>query len=982
MDFMKGHLMRPWQTARGSLLRKFMRFWLLLTLTACRSSADDRFEAKPLHGFDHAGDANSIEASNRLKTHRFFRRQPSGKLVECNTADSIDANPGPKEMTIQVEIATGEMTPMKFGKGFNPAQQKTLINQLRATKPWSKLPPGPTTPAEPSAGEPQVYEIPDPIKPTAASGSSKPVPPATGNAGQATSGEAGGGTSGQTTSQGSGTAEPPQRLGKGPDLEIKPRAPAVAPEGVPGKPGVAGKVLGAVGEGLLAADILATAEKSKQAILDGDMPKLREIGSETLDGISGKATVKMLDDRAHNAMEAGTAFTSAAKSAETALTQQMFLDLRKDNIYSKAEATAIMKARAEGDDSLLKDAYAKLGKPLPQKMSTNLTGKEWATTLAQEELENLGEVLTGIKDKTVKAGDFLKETKADLTEIGTGYLLEPKGMLKETVLELQKNTSLENIVDGTEHIKGKGKELLGLQKSPEEIAADTAEALANKLIAKGVDPEKAQNFAEQAMLHDGKGKELAELLGKPDQDKQAKEIQALHEKKAKADKKTHDLKALKDANDLKKAKDLKALKDAKDAQALEEKQKQAALAKLEKMKLMLEAMAKAKADAGAQAKAKAEVTAKMHNALKDNEPAAWKMLGDALKNGDSASAIAWLSKAKSDKAAQGTQNGFTLMQNSTTFQTASTAGDPQVQQAQQAVNSAGGEALNTAAQSAAQTAANQSQNSWANTINNALVQSIMSGGSAMGSALGSAAADKAADALFGPPGGGAQTSGSDNQPGTKAKAGGSAKSGAKGGGGGGGSGGGGGGGGGDGGSLVITADSQGGYSETKTGGSANPTGPYADAIKKYGQPSGYLSDGRPYWGKGDKNSPYTDHGIPPPTPAQTASTQPAGAAASAKTTVINTGSVALVPKNAPGVVAISPASSSGSSSNPAKKVYATCPRHGGNLTAAGRCAACDADAETDKWIKDHNYSTAGGSGHSPSTSKPQPPPSGTKAAGN
>ncbi len=44
-----------------------------------------------------------------------------------------------------------------------------------------------------------------------------------------------------------------------------------------------------------------------------------------------------------------------------------------------------------------------------------------------------------------------------------------------------------------------------------------------------------------------------------------------------------------------------------------------------------------------------------------------------------------------------------------------------------------------------------------------------------------------------------------------------------------------------------------------------PNSPYADAIRIHGPPTGWLSDGRPYWGDGSKENPFTDYGIPNPT---------------------------------------------------------------------------------------------------------------------
>ncbi len=102
-------------------------------------------ELKSVEGFEHAENAGSIEAMNRLKEYRFFRRTPDGKLIELNTVDMIDAPAGRRGMILQVHRQSGAMVPLQIGEGYTPAEKQAVLGRIRAAQPWLELPPKPTS---------------------------------------------------------------------------------------------------------------------------------------------------------------------------------------------------------------------------------------------------------------------------------------------------------------------------------------------------------------------------------------------------------------------------------------------------------------------------------------------------------------------------------------------------------------------------------------------------------------------------------------------------------------------------------------------------------------------------------------------------------------------------------------------------------------------------------------------------------------------
>jgi hypothetical protein len=86
-----------------------------------------------------------------------------------------------------------------------------------------------------------------------------------------------------------------------------------------------------------------------------------------------------------------------------------------------------MDTAAKGDDEALKAGYAKIGKEMPKPVATNPTVGGSLKNYGHEVIENTGEVLTGMADRTAKAGRFVKQTGKDLVErlVGKGEEQRP-----------------------------------------------------------------------------------------------------------------------------------------------------------------------------------------------------------------------------------------------------------------------------------------------------------------------------------------------------------------------------------------------------------------------------------------------------------------------------------------------------------------------------------------------------------------------------
>ncbi|MCX7009886.1 MAG: hypothetical protein NTY53_22035 [Kiritimatiellaeota bacterium] len=267
--------------------------------------------------------------------------------------------------------------------------------------------------------------------------------------------------------------------------------------------------------------------------------------------------------------------------------------------------------------------------------------------------------------------------------------------------------------------------------------------------------------------------------------------------------------------------------------------------------------------------------------LKNNEPGAGVGVPDnvSLKPMD---ILQWIGKTKSDKVDENTKSSMGINQGNQQVAGASTSGDQQNMAAGNTRDQAGADAQNTMNQSANQTAAEQQKNSWKNVLGDSLAQSLAAGGAGFGGAVGGQAAAQAGSTLWGSghpspgvgqplgpavdgksadatgtqggtPGssavgsptslGGKAGTLAKGSPGTKGgKSGTVAKGGpgAKG-------------------KPVSGAGAQ-----PEAGAESTPKGCYDSYIKTYGKPTGYMSDGRPYWGDGSKNNPFTSHDIPRP----------------------------------------------------------------------------------------------------------------------
>jgi hypothetical protein len=130
-------------------------------------------EAKPMEGFEHAEHAGSVEAANRLKQKDFYVRSPDGKITRINNVDSIDLNRvGPREMVFTVDRFDGSVTPHGSGAKLLPSEKKVILQDLKAVKPWTSLPPAKPTAVAAGGAPPPA----GPNRPTGVPPDNLPVP--------------------------------------------------------------------------------------------------------------------------------------------------------------------------------------------------------------------------------------------------------------------------------------------------------------------------------------------------------------------------------------------------------------------------------------------------------------------------------------------------------------------------------------------------------------------------------------------------------------------------------------------------------------------------------------------------------------------------------------------------------------------------------------------------------------------------------------
>ncbi|MDD5523366.1 MAG: hypothetical protein PHI84_21305 [Kiritimatiellae bacterium] len=287
--------------------------------------------------------------------------------------------------------------------------------------------------------------------------------------------------------------------------------------------------------------------------------------------------------------------------------------------------------------------------------------------------------------------------------------------------------------------------------------------------------------------------------------------------------------------------------------------------------------------------------------LKGNEATSTGMPNDmGTKDGSKGIGLDGFVNDKTAKTDSQSQSSFDGMKSNSELSKASTSGDQQISDANNIKDKGGADSQKTKNDSATQTATADKKDSWASTLISSVTKGLETGASALGNAIGTAAGGKATGAIFD----GKKGKKNDNKEGDKgdsdSKAGDKGKK--------------------DSSSGKGKKSSSSGKGKTGTcndgdcgssgtsGGGTDPTGPYADAIKQYGKPTSYMGDGRPYWGKGDKNDPYTDHGIQPAGTAPASQSSGTAQTASAKpNTGASSGTSASTTKTPPATSASTPA---------------------------------------------------------------------------
>ena len=267
--------------------------------------------------------------------------------------------------------------------------------------------------------------------------------------------------------------------GRGPSTDSpdgKPRGPvADAPEGK------FGKAVDKFGKGMQAVDILSGAQDFKEAAKKGDVEGMGKATINTADGLVGgvKGTVDTLVTKANDRSAAQEAIDQANRSHLENQNQRIAIDLQRSGM-GKDEIKEILDAKARGDEGPLRDSYDKLNKPIPPLVVEKpVEGDDTAKDRA-------GQVATGIGEKVIKTGTFVKEAGEDIGEIATG--LTEKGVPGELIEQQKKNLAPSNIAEG-------------LEAAADTIKAGRDEArardsLADKLVEKGAAPGEAAKAAE------------------------------------------------------------------------------------------------------------------------------------------------------------------------------------------------------------------------------------------------------------------------------------------------------------------------------------------------------------------------------------------------------------------------------------------------------------------------------------------------------
>ena len=273
--------------------------------------------------------------------------------------------------------------------------------------------------------------------------------------------------------------------------------------------GIRGQAVETAGKVMVAVDILAGAKDVRDAVVEGDMDKLRDTAVQTADSIAGSplATKALVEERlGKNRSEANQAAEEAARNEAEARAQEMRVEMRRSGM-SAEDVEKAMNARAKGDDSIVRQAYGRMGKEMPKEppprpggwssvvRMPDATDIEAISTYGAEVKQNVEEVLGGMANQGAKAKDFVAQTGSDVSEIASG--LKEKGVIEEIVGQQKSNITMENLSAGISHIFEKTKEFVGIKQTDASREQDAVKDLADFYIKKGADPADARRVAER-----------------------------------------------------------------------------------------------------------------------------------------------------------------------------------------------------------------------------------------------------------------------------------------------------------------------------------------------------------------------------------------------------------------------------------------------------------------------------------------------------
>jgi hypothetical protein len=88
-------------------------------------------QAAAVEGFEHAENAGSVEAINRLKQQSMVKVLPNGDRVPLPTVDNIDVMPRGREVVVVIDNHTGQVADIRFGEKWTPQQKANFRRNFK-----------------------------------------------------------------------------------------------------------------------------------------------------------------------------------------------------------------------------------------------------------------------------------------------------------------------------------------------------------------------------------------------------------------------------------------------------------------------------------------------------------------------------------------------------------------------------------------------------------------------------------------------------------------------------------------------------------------------------------------------------------------------------------------------------------------------------------------------------------------------------------